>query len=135
MLSLLAIKLNCSWREAIRFEFLSSNLVYFNKEEINGTYANSIFRNYLQWTYVTVWELKGGKNLKSHNSSDCFLSLEEKKGGGGNEAPVEIIEAETFLVLLRWAAESKLCEKNKGGNVMCQLSFSFWLHAQSLNSY
>lgn len=30
-----------------------------------------------------------------------IVFLEEKEKGGKNEAPVEIIEAETFLVLLR----------------------------------
>lgn len=76
-----------------------------------------------------------GIKEESHNSSDCCCGAKKEKEEKKNEAPVEIIVAETFLVLLRRAAESKLYEKNKGGNVMCQPSLFSWLHAQSLNSY
>lgn len=45
----------------------------------------------------------------------------QKRKRGGNKAPVEKIEAETLLGLLRRAAESKWYEENKAGNVMSAL--------------
>lgn len=106
--------------------------VLFNRGEMNSTGDNNLCRNYLLWTCVYFT----GSWRKSKTQEFWLSSLREKKKKKKNEAPVEIIEAEPFLMLLRRAAESKLYEKNKGGNVMCQPSpFSCWLHAQSLNSY
>lgn len=105
--------LSLGWclKGAIGFIFLASCLVSFNRRETQTAQITILGIAYYEYAYIPLW---------TEEKFQVTITLEGGRGWKQTkkpQTPVEIMEAETFLLFLRRAAESKFCEKNKGGNV------------------